>query len=237
MTTTYECFDVSIEGAVAVIRMNRPEKRNSMIASFWRDLPLIVDEISDAGTARAIVLSAEGKHFNAGMDLSVFGGNSSAGPGDGVRGFRSRRSEAFRSMALKLQDSFTVLERSRVPVLAAIQGACVGGGIDMISACDMRYATTDAFFSIAEVNIGMTADVGTLQRLPTLIPLAVVKELAYTGRKLGAAKALGLALPATSTAQQLFSACISHGGAAWDHSGMVRALEKLSNFEIGQKAG
>ena len=208
MTTTYECFDVSIEGAVAVIKMNRPEKRNSMIASFWRDLPLIVDEISDAGTARVIVLSAEGKHFNAGMDLSVFGGDSSAGPGDGVSGFRSRRSEAFRSMALKLQDSFTVLERSRVPVLAAIQGACVGGGIDMISACDMRYATTDAFFSIAEVNIGMTADVGTLQRMPKLVPEGIVRELAYTGRRWSAqeAKAAGFVNALFDTHEELLAA-------------------------------
>ncbi len=208
MSTSYECFDVSVEDAVAVITMNRPEKRNSMIASFWRDLPLIVDEISDAGKARAIVLAAEGKHFNAGMDLSVFGGSSSVGASGAGNKFHSRRSEGFRTTVLKLQDSFTVLERSRVPVLAAIQGACVGGGIDMVSACDMRYATADAFFSIAEVNIGMTADVGTLQRMPKLVPEGIVRELAYTGRRWSAqeAKEAGFVNAVYDTHEELLAA-------------------------------
>ncbi len=184
----YECFELEVTDRVAHLRMNRPDKANSMIPSFWRDLPAIVDELSASGTARAMVLSGEGRHFCSGMDLEVFTTDDNVGP-SASSGHRSRRNERFRSTALKLQDSFTALERARMPVLAAIQGACVGGGIDMVSACDMRYATADAFFSIAEVNIGMTADVGTLQRMPKLVPEGIVRELAYTGRRFTAGEA------------------------------------------------
>jgi enoyl-CoA hydratase len=184
----YECFDVEERDQIAHIRMIRAKRSNSMIASFWRDLPVIVDALSASGSVRAIVLSAEGKHFCSGMDLEVFANDPSIGP-DAQRGHRSRRSERFRSTALTLQDSFTCLERARVPVLCAIQGACIGGGIDMISAADMRYATESAFFSIHEINIGMTADVGTLQRMPKLVAEGIVRELAYTGRRWSAAEA------------------------------------------------
>jgi enoyl-CoA hydratase len=160
-----------------------------MIPSFWRELPEIVDGLSTAGRVRAIVLSAEGKHFCSGMDLTVFAGNDTLGGEGGRSGHRSRRNEAFRSMAMKLQDSFTALERARMPVLCAIQGACVGGGVDLVSAADLRYADDSAFFSIAEINIGMTADVGTLQRMPKLVPEGIVRELAYTGRRWTAAEA------------------------------------------------
>ena len=184
----YECFDVEVVDRVGHIRMNRPEKSNSMIPAFWRELPEIVDGWSQSGSVRAIVLSADGRHFCSGMDLEVFASNDSIGPGGGS-GHRSRRNERFRSTALKLQDTFTSLERARMPVLCAIQGACVGGGIDMVSAADMRYADESAFFSIAEINIGMTADVGTLQRMPKLVPEGIVRELAYTGRRWSAAEA------------------------------------------------
>lgn len=188
----YECFDVEVNDKIGHIRMTRPDKANSMVASFWRDLPEIVDGLSASGSVRAIVLSGDGKHFCSGMDLSVFGSDDTIGQGaaDGTAaGHRSRRNERFRSTALKLQDSFTCLERARVPVLCAIQGACIGGGIDMISAADMRYATESAYFSIQEINIGMTADVGTLQRMPKLVAEGIVRELAYTGRRWSAAEA------------------------------------------------
>jgi enoyl-CoA hydratase len=184
----YECFDVEVTDKVAHIRMIRPEKSNSMIPSFWRDLPEIVDGLSASGSVRVIVLSAEGKHFCSGMDLEVFGSDPSIGP-NARSGHPSRRNERFRSTARKLQDTFTCLERARVPVLCAIQGACIGGGIDMVSAADMRYATESAFFSIHEINIGMTADVGTLQRMPKLVAEGIVRELAYTGRRWSAAEA------------------------------------------------
>lgn len=178
----YECFEVEVSDKVAHVRMNRPEKANSMIAAFWRELPLIIDGFSASGSVRAIVLSGEGKHFCSGMDLEVFASDPAVGP-NSAPGHRSRRNERFRSTAMKLQDTFSALERCRVPVIAAIQGACVGGAIDMITAADLRYTTENAYFSIAEINIGMTADVGTLQRMPKLVPEGIVRELAYTGRK------------------------------------------------------
>jgi enoyl-CoA hydratase len=184
----FECFDVEVTDQVAQLRMIRPERSNSMIPSFWRDLPVIVDDLSASGSVRAIVLSAEGKHFCSGMDLEVFANDPSIGSSE-PKGHRSRRNERFRSTAIKLQDTFTCLERARVPVLCAIQGACVGGGIDMVSAADMRYATESAFFSIHEINIGMTADVGTLQRMPKLVAEGIVRELAYTGRRWSAEEA------------------------------------------------
>ncbi len=186
----YECFDVEVTDRVGHIRMTRPERSNSMIPAFWRELPEIVDGFSKSGEVRAIVLSSVGRHFCSGMDLEVFTNDDAIGPNAlGASGHRSRRNERFRSTALKLQDTFTALERARMPVLCAIQGACVGGGIDLVSAADMRYADESAFFSIAEINIGMTADVGTLQRMPRLVPEGIVRELAYTGRRWTAAEA------------------------------------------------
>ena len=190
---SYECFEVEVVDKVGVVKMNRPERSNSMIPSFWNELPVIVDELSNSGSVRAMVLSSEGKNFCSGMDLSVFSNDDTIGPQDGQPGHRSRRNERFRSTAMKLQETFTAMERARMPVLCAIQGACVGGGIDMVSAADMRYCTENAWFSIAEINIGMTADVGTLQRMPKLVPEGIVRELAYTGRRWSAdeAKAAG----------------------------------------------
>ncbi len=196
----YECFDISVSDKVAHLKLIRPEKHNSMVPSFWRDLPEIVDALSAEGAVRALVISAEGKHFCSGMDISVFTGGNLDGPEvdkaeaadkDKAKNmFRSRRNERFRSTAMKLQDTFSCLERARMPVLCAIQGACVGGGIDMVSAADMRYADQSTFFSIAEINIGMTADVGTLQRMPKLVPEGLVRELAFTGRRWTADEAM-----------------------------------------------
>ena len=187
----YKCFEVEESDHMAHVRLSRGEQLNTMIPEFWSELPAIVDEISDAGRARVIVLSAEGRHFCAGMDLSVFADDSSLQGGAGEIG---RRRANLRLNLLHLQRSFTALEQARMPVLAAIQGACVGGAVDLVTAADCRYATADAWFSIHEINIGMTADVGTLQRLPKLIPSGVAREYAYTGRRLPAPRAHQLGL-------------------------------------------
>jgi len=187
----WNCFEVSIEAGVAHIRMSRPEAMNTMNKDFWSELPAIVRDIDDNARARAIVISSTGKHFCAGMDLQVFAnvGDRESGPVD-----RHVAGESFRRHVHHLQDTFSCLDEARMPVIAAIHGGCIGGAVDFTSACDIRYCSEDAYFTIMEINIGMTADVGTFPRLCKLIPEGWVRELAYTGGKLPAqrAKEIGL---------------------------------------------
>jgi enoyl-CoA hydratase len=165
--------------------MSRGNELNTMTRLFWKELPEIIKTIDKNADARVILLRGEGKHFSAGMDLANFVNDGSGKK----KKDPSRTREAFYHELLELQGAFTALEKCRMPTIAAIQGACVGGAIDMAAACDMRYCSTDAFYKIAEVDIGIAADVGTLQRLPTLMPLGAVRELAYTGRKFDSAEA------------------------------------------------
>ena len=190
----YDCFNVTIEGGVAHLQLKRPEAMNSMIRAFWRELPEIIADIDDNAKARCIVISSTGKHFSAGMDLAVFTGGASPVVGSGPAGDRYVAAESARHGLRRLHKSFSCLDEARIPVLAAIQGGCIGGAVDMVSACDIRYATADAFFCIQEINIGMTADVGTFPRLCKLIPEGWVRELAYTGRRLPAARAKEIGL-------------------------------------------
>ncbi len=181
-----QCFEVTESDSIAHIVLNRPDELNSMIPEFWSELPQLVDEISNRGAARAIVISSTGKHFTAGMDLSVF---TSGNLDDDDQTEVGRARSVFRYNVLHLQDTFNSLERARMPVLVATQGGVVGAGVDMITACDMRYATEDSWFCIHEINIGMTADVGTLQRLPKIIPEGIAREMAFTGDRMPAARA------------------------------------------------
>jgi len=183
-----QCFTLSQQDHVAHLVLNRPEAMNTMHPLFWRELEEVLTQLHREGQARALVISSTGKHFSAGMALETFGG-AIAMDDRSPEG----RSAMF-DLLTDMQSTFTKLETLRIPVIAAIQGGCIGGAVDMVTACCIRYATADAFFCIQEINIGMVADVGTLQRLPKLIPLAVVKELAYTGRRLPVAKALGYGL-------------------------------------------
>ncbi|MDP7546989.1 MAG: crotonase/enoyl-CoA hydratase family protein, partial [Alphaproteobacteria bacterium] len=157
---------------------------NTMNRAFWPEMVAVFGEIDQDPSARVVVFSAQGKHFTSGLDLNDFGAGLMASEGEA-----SRKAEALRRTVLHMQQSISVLDRCRLPVLVAVQGACIGGGIDLISACDMRYCAEDAFFSIQETNIGMTADVGTLQRLPHILPHGIVRELTYTGRRMMAAEA------------------------------------------------
>jgi enoyl-CoA hydratase len=192
---TYRCFNVEIAGNIAHVQLKRGDELNTMVPEFWRELPEIVKDIDANAKARVIVFSSTGKHFSGGMDLSVFTGGASAGTSAAAsKEERGRVRANLRLSVLDIQETFSVLERARVPVLIAIQGGCVGGAVDFASACDCRYATEDAFFVIQEINIGMTADVGTFPRLCHLMPEGMVRELAYTGRRMPARKALEVGL-------------------------------------------
>lgn len=182
---SYTTFSLNIENYIAHIELSRPEALNSMIPEFWYELPECVRAIDNNAVARVIVISAQGKHFCAGMDLAVF-----ANMGQSFNEEPGRRAEQMRRGILELQDAFNALEQVRIPVLAAIQGGAIGGAVDMICACDSRYSTKDAFFCIKETQIGMTADVGTLQRLGDLMSHGLVRELTYTGRNMSASEAL-----------------------------------------------
>ncbi len=180
MTPT--CFKVDITDNIAHIILSRPEKRNAMSKEFWEELPQIVADIDDNSRARVIVISAEGPVFSAGIDLAMFGGGLSTITDKN----HPQYGPQFYEGAKKLQRSLSSLEECRIPVLAAIQGGCYGGGVDLITACDMRYGTADSFITIYEILVGMTADVGTFPRIMNHVPEGVVRELAYTGRKMHA---------------------------------------------------
>lgn len=181
-------FQITYDGAVAHLRLSRPEASNALDMDFWRRFGPEVKALDASGEVRALVISGEGKNFCAGMDISVFSGGAI------LSAETAAERQAFHQTARELQAVLTTLEKARFPVIAAIQGACVGGGLDLIAACDIRLAAEGAYFRIEETNIGMMADLGSLQRLPKLMPEGVVRELAYTGASLSAERAERLGL-------------------------------------------
>ncbi|MES2049813.1 MAG: enoyl-CoA hydratase-related protein [Pseudomonadota bacterium] len=186
---SYQCFDFSINNKIAHLQLNRPDSMNTMQPVFFRELVTILQSLQREANARALIISSTGKHFTAGMALDVFAAGSVSIDDSNAAGRAN-----FTLLLQEMQQCFNLIEQLRMPVIAAIHGGCIGGGVDMICASDIRLATSDAFFCIQEINIGMTADLGTLQRLPKLIPEGIVHEMAYTGRRLPAARALAVGL-------------------------------------------
>ncbi len=186
--TAMHCFSLTIENHIAHLVLNRPQALNTMGPRFWGELDAVLTDLHKNKAARALVISSTGKHFSAGMALDAFAGSVQMDDQS-----PEGRAAIFDNLTA-MQATFTKLETLRIPVIAALHGGVIGGAVDMVTACCIRYGSKDTFFCIQEINIGMVADVGTLQRLPKLVPLAVVKELAYTGRRMGADKALGYGL-------------------------------------------
>jgi len=182
---SYTVLSLDVADHIAHVRFNRPKEYNSMTLPFWQEVVDVFREIGARPEARVVVISSEGKHFTSGLDLSAFQ-NLTQEIAEGEPG--RLREQLYRTI-LELQETMSVLEKCRVPVLVAVQGGCIGGGVDLVTAADMRYCTENAFFQIQEINIGMTADVGTLQRMPKLIGMGMTKELAFTGRRFKAAEA------------------------------------------------
>lgn len=226
---SYACFTVTLADHIAHIRLNRPDKANSMIPEFWREFPAAVDRISNDGEARVIVISAEGKHFTAGMDISVF----MAGALDGDAANAHVSAEAFRHKIRMLQETFSCLERARQPALAAIQGGAIGAGVDLATACDCRYASADAFFCVQETAIGMTADVGTFPRLVRVIPEGWARQMAYTAERVPAAKAkeIGLVNEVFPDAQSLLEGVMAIARQIAAHSPLaVTGCKAMANY-------
>jgi len=185
----YKAFRVELADKVAQVVIDRPEKINAMNADFWAEIIDVFRWVDDTDEVRVVVLSGAGPHFSSGIDLQLLA-QVGAQLGKDV----GRNAEQLRRKILSLQASFNAVDHCRKPVIAAIQGYCLGGAIDLISACDMRYCSADARFSIKEIDMGMAADVGTLQRLPRIIGDGMMRELAYTGRTLDGAEAQAIGL-------------------------------------------
>ncbi len=185
----YKAFRVELADKVAQVVIDRPEKINAMSADFWAEIVDVFRWVDDTDEVRVVVLSGAGPHFSSGIDLQLLA-QVGAQLGKDV----GRNAEQLRRKILSLQASFNAVDHCRKPVIAAIQGYCLGGAIDLISACDMRYCSADARFSIKEIDMGMAADVGTLQRLPRIIGDGIMRELAYTGRTLDGAEAQAIGL-------------------------------------------
>jgi enoyl-CoA hydratase len=182
-----EFFRIDEDAATGIseLTLNRPERMNTMTPAFFPALRDAVQALDDAGTTRALIVRAEGKHFSAGMALDVFAGDLAM-----LDTSTARKRLSFQTSLRRLMACFDVLDTARFPVICAVHGACVGGALDLAAACDLRVCSGDAFFTVQEIHIGMAADLGVLQRLQRLLPQGLARELAFTGDRLGAERAL-----------------------------------------------
>ena len=192
-----DVLTIEVDGHVATLWLDRPEKRNAMGPALWADLPVAMAAIGDDRTIRAVVVAAKGPHFSVGLDLTALPGISGSDGGEGGDGGRqssAARAGNSRREILRLQASVTAVADCPVPVIAAVHGWCIGGGVDLIAACDIRLASADAQFSVREAKVAIVADLGSLQRLPAIIGGGHVAELAYTGKDISAARAEAIGL-------------------------------------------
>lgn len=205
----YQAFRVELTNRVARVSINRPDKLNAMNAVFWTEIRELFRWADETDEVRVVMLDGAGAHFSTGIDLALLASVASQ-LGDDV----GRNAERLRRQILDLQESLAAVERCRKPVIAAIHGYCLGGAIDLIAACDMRYSTEDAQFAIKEVDMGMTADLGTLQRLPGIIGEGMLRELAYTARTFDGIEAqrIGLVNRAYTDQPQLLEAVLALAG-------------------------
>ncbi len=203
--TKFESPVLTIEqdGAVATVWLDRPEARNAMGMDLWRDLPGAMAAVGAEHAVRAVVVAAKGPHFSVGLDLKAMGGTLSGGMGEGAEGGGSgapsapsmaARARAGRSEVLRLQDAISSVASCPKPTVAAVHGYCIGGGVDLIAACDIRLASADAVFSVREAKMAIVADLGSLQRLPAIISAGHLNELALTAKDISAERARDIGL-------------------------------------------
>jgi enoyl-CoA hydratase len=200
----FDVLSIERDGHVATLWFDRAEARNAMGPAFWADLPLAMDELSADRAVRAIVIAAKGPHFSVGLDLKAMAGmltggtdDSGAASGDNGKGrapSAASRAVTARQGVLRMQASVTSVAQCPKPVIAAIHGYCIGGGVDVAAACDIRVASADAVFSVRETKVAIVADLGSLQRLPRIIGKGHLAELAFTGKDITAARAQEIGL-------------------------------------------
>jgi enoyl-CoA hydratase len=201
-SATFESPVLTVEwdDAVATVWLDRPEARNAMGQDLWADLPRAMAVVGEDEGVRAVVIAAKGPHFSVGLDLKAMGGlltggdaSSAGGAGAGPPSMAVRAARA-RTDILRFQAAITAVATCPKPVIAAVHGYCIGGGVDLIAACDIRLASADAIFSVREAKVAIVADLGSLQRLPAIIGAGHVAELAFTGKDIDAERALRIGL-------------------------------------------
>ncbi|HLX89999.1 MAG TPA: crotonase/enoyl-CoA hydratase family protein [Acidimicrobiales bacterium] len=195
----YEVVSLERDGHVATLWLDRPEARNAMGPAFWRELPMAIGELSADPEVRAVVVAAKGPHFSVGLDLKAMaglltGGGEGGGGSAGGSSSVAARATTARASILRMQQSVSALAECPKPVIAAIHGYCIGGGVDVVTACDIRLASADAVFSVRETKVAIVADLGSLQRLPRIVAKGHVAELAYTGKDISAERAAQIGL-------------------------------------------
>jgi enoyl-CoA hydratase len=205
-----EVFSVEHDGPVATLWLDSPERRNAMGPEFWADLPKLMEELSDDDAVRVVVIAAKGPHFTVGLDLKTMGGAVAGGGGDGNGEATSQAARASRLYkdVHRLQRSINAVADCPKPVIAAVHGWCIGGGVDLITAADIRLCSADAQFSVRETKIAIVADLGTLQRLPRVIAKGHAAELALTGKDISSdrAREIGLVNDVLPDAEGLWKA-------------------------------
>jgi enoyl-CoA hydratase len=212
-------FQLGLDNGIAHLQLNRPERLNTMAPPFFPALRDAVRGLNDSGQARALVISSTGKHFCAGMALDVFGGDDAL-----LVTHTARARLNFQETLRKLIDCFSAIDEARLPVICAIQGGCIGGALDLATACDIRVCSADAFFTVQEIHIGMMADLGVLQRLMKIVPQGVAREMAYTGDRVSAERALQIGL---------VNAVLPDAGAALAHAmQLARSIAAKSPLAI-----
>ena len=193
-------LSIEVEDAVATVWLDRPEARNAMGVDLWRDLPRAMEAVTSDPAVRVVVVAAKGPHFSVGLDLKAMGGMLTGGGSEPQEGDDARpasmaeKGRRARLNVLRLQNAITAVADCPKPVIAAVHGYCIGGGVDLIAACDIRLASADAVFSVREAKMAIVADLGSLQRLPAIISAGHLNELAFTAKDISAerAKEIGL---------------------------------------------
>ena len=207
-----EVLAIEVDGHVATLWLDRPDKRNAMGPAFWFDLPRAMAALGSDPDLRAVVIAARGPHFSVGLDLVAMSGlTGTSEAANGASRSMAARARSARAEILRLQASVNTVAACPLPVIAAVHGYCIGGGVDLIAACDIRLASADALFSVREAKVAIVADLGSLQRLPSIIGQGHVAELAYTGKDITAARAeaIGLVNEVHTDADQVLAAARS----------------------------
>lgn len=234
MKTSFEFFEiVPRNDGTAIVYLNRPDKRNAMDWSFWRDLPDVIEEIDSASEIRAFVIAARGKSFSTGLDLDSFFQQF----GSIVQGSYGDDRKKFYNLILQMQKGINAVYDSSKPSIAAVHKHCIGGGLDLISACDIRYATLDASISLREAKVAIVADMGSINRLPGIIGQGHTRELAFTGKDIDGSEAyrIGLVSKLFDTQEKLMEGALATATEiAANPKIVVQGAKEVMNYAEGK---